>query len=162
MFQGATAFNQDIGNWNVSSCTSFSGFMNLKTTYSFLHTIYDGWINYKLQPNRTISFNTINYSASAAEGKALLERTSFSASIIDIQDNGGNFQISGSSVAEGLSSGNKITISGSGNPVLDKAHAILDILDVNTFTVNVPFTASAAQGEVITGYGWSITDGDPV
>jgi len=136
--------------------------MNLKTTYSYLHTIYDGWINYKLQPRVTASFNTINYSASAAEGKALLERTSFSASIIDIQDNGGNFQISGSSVAEGLSSGNKITISGSGNPVLDKAHAILDILDVNTFTVNVPFTASAAQGEVITGYGWNITDGDPV
>jgi surface protein len=166
LFNNATAFNQDIGNWNVSNVTNFTNFMGGKTSVNYsatnLASIYNGWSSRTVKPNLTINFNTIDYSASAAEGKALLERTSFSASIIDIQDNGGNFQISGSSVAEGLSSGNKITISGTGNPVLDKAHAILDILDVNTFTVNVPFTASAAQGEVITGYGWNITDGDPV
>jgi surface protein len=83
MFQNATAFNQDIGNWNVSSCTNFNSFMSGKSAanYSYLHTIYDGWINNKLQPNQTITFNTIKYSGSAAEGRALLVRAYNTASI---------------------------------------------------------------------------------
>jgi hypothetical protein len=92
----------------------------------------------------------------------LLERPHITASITNIQDNSGNFQITANSIVSGLSVGNRVTISGSGNPVLDKAHAILNILDINTFVVNVPFTASAIQGEVITGYGWTMITGSQI
>jgi surface protein len=163
MFRFNTAFNQDIGSWNVSSCTNFTNFMDGKSTEydpEKMDSIFNNWPNYKLTPNLTgVNFGSINYTSDGVEGKALLERPHITASISNIQESASLFQIQATSIADGLSAGNRITISGSGNPVLDKAHAILQVLDINTFTVDVPFTASAIQGEVITGYGWTMITG---
>jgi surface protein len=168
MFQNAIAFNQDIGSWNVGNVTSFNGyfggFMQGKSSanYSYLHTIYDGWINYKLQPNRTIDFSTINYSASAAEGKALLERTYNTASIIGSNEDAGQLAIT-CSVNHNVVAGNKIFISGSTNPGINGVQIVLSTGSATTLTLEgIPPAPLATDGEVITGYGWNITDGNPV
>jgi surface protein len=168
MFRNAIAFNQDIGSWNVGNVTSFDGywggFMQGKSSanYSYLHTIYDGWINNKLQPNRTINFSTINYSASAAEGKALLERTYNTASIIGSNEDAGQLAIT-CSVNHNVVAGNKIFISGSTNPGINGVQIVLSTGSATTFTLEgIPPAPLATDGEVITGYGWNITDGNPV
>jgi surface protein len=168
MFRNAIAFNQDIGSWNVGNVTSFDGyfggFMQGKSSanYSYLHTIYDGWINNKLQPNRTINFSTINYSASAAEGKALLERTYNTASIIGSNEDAGQLAIT-CSVNHNVVAGNKIFISGSTNPGINGVQIVFSTGSATTLTLEgIPPAPLATDGEVITGYGWNITDGNPV
>jgi surface protein len=84
MFYAAGAFNQDIGNWNVSKVTTFNFFMYVGG-YSYLHTIYDGWIQNRLQPQRFWRA-AAKYSGSAAEGRALLSRPYVTQSIVNIQD----------------------------------------------------------------------------
>jgi len=164
MFNGATAFNQDIGSWNVSKVTNFTNFMFGKTSanYSYLHTIYDGWINNKLQPNQTITFNTINYSASAAEGRALLARTYNTSSIIGSNDDAGQLAIT-CSANHNVVPGNKIFISGSTNPSINGVQIVFATGSSTTLTLTgIPPAPLASDGEIITGYGWSITDGGVV
>jgi hypothetical protein len=171
MFSNATAFNQDIGSWNVSSCTSFNNFMAGKTSanYSFLHTIYDGWINYKLQPRVTASFNTINYSASAAEGKALLERPYVTQSVVNIQDSSSFINIVTQN-AHNLTPNNKVfiyNVSGSISGSINGLRTVLSTGSATEFTLsgsvfNPADIYDMGTGLVITGYGWNITDGDPV
>ena len=164
MFNGATAFNQNIGSWDVGKVTDFSSFMSGKSSadYSYLHTIYDGWINNKLQPNRTINFSTINYSSSAVEGKALLERTYNTASIIGSNDDTGQIAIT-CSANHNVVAGNKIFISGSSYPGINGVQIVFATGSATTLTITgVPYDPSATNGLVITGYGWNITDGNPV
>ncbi len=160
-FQRATAFNRDIGNWNVGKVTNFSNFMESKTTYSFLHTIYDGWINNKLQPQRTITFNTIKYSGSAAEGRALLSRTYNTASITGYSNDGGNMAIT-CSVNHNVIVGNKIFISGSSFAGINGVQTVLVAGSPTTLTLNTIYDPTATGGTAITGYGWSIADGGVV
>jgi hypothetical protein len=50
------AFNQDIGNWNVSKVTIFGIFMLGKSTEydpNYMDSIFNNWPNYKLKPNLT-------------------------------------------------------------------------------------------------------------
>jgi surface protein len=161
MFYSATAFNQDIGSWNVSSCTNFGGFMNTKTTYSYLHTIYNGWINYKLQPQRSIDFSTIKYSGSAAEGRALLTRTYNTASITGYSNDGGFTAIT-CSVSHSVIVGNKVFISGSSYSAINGVQTVLVAGSPTTLTLNTIYDPTATGGTAITGYGWSITDGGVV
>jgi surface protein len=160
-FQRATAFNRDIGNWNVGKVTNFSNFMESKTTYSFLHTIYDGWINNKLQPQRTITFNTIKYSGSAAEGRALLSRTYNTASITGYSNDGGNMAIT-CSVNHNVIVGNKIFMSGSSFAGINGVQTVAVVGSPTTLTLNTIYDPTATGGTAITGYGWSITDGGVV
>jgi len=77
MFNGATAFNQNIGSWNVANVTSFSNFMGTKTDLTFsttnLDAIYNGWTT--VQSSITISFGTAKYSAAGVAGRAFLTGT---------------------------------------------------------------------------------------
>jgi len=75
-FNAATTFNQDIGGWNVSGVTDFNGFMvnktNLNYSASNLDSIYNGWSSQSVQPNITITFGTIKYTAGGQAGKDIL------------------------------------------------------------------------------------------
>jgi surface protein len=169
MFENCTAFNQDIGNWNVGNVTSFGGTFLNTSTYSYLHTIYDGWINNKLQPNRTIGFGTNNYSASAAEGKALLERPYVTQSVVNIQDSSSFINIVTQN-AHNLTPNNKVfiyNVSGSISGSINGLKTVLSTGSATEFTLsgsvfNPADIYDMGTGEVITGYGWNITDGDPV
>jgi len=76
MFQQATSFNQPIGNWDVSNVNGFLSFMAGKTDTDYsstnLDAIYNGWSQLTLQPNLTITFNTIKYTSAGQAGKDIL------------------------------------------------------------------------------------------
>ena len=76
MFSGATAFNQNIGAWNISNVTNFLNFMAFKTNLNYsstnLNSIYNGWSLLSVQPNITINFGTIKYTAGGSAGKLVL------------------------------------------------------------------------------------------
>ena len=77
MLSGATAFNQDISSWNIVNLIGAGGFMNGKTdadySASYLDAIYNTWSTLIVQPNVTIDFGTIKYTASGSAGKAILQ-----------------------------------------------------------------------------------------
>jgi surface protein len=76
MFNSATAFNQDIGGWNVSKVTLITNFMASKTAANYsatnLDSIYNGWSSRPVNPNLSISFGSIKYTASGQAGKDVL------------------------------------------------------------------------------------------
>jgi surface protein len=76
MFSIASAFNQNIGSWNISNVTNFSNFMQGKTFTNYssanLDAIYNGWSLLSVQPNLTIDFGTIKYTAGASAGRLVL------------------------------------------------------------------------------------------
>jgi surface protein len=87
MFQNATAFNQDIGSWNVGGVTNFTNFMAGKGAANYsaanLDSIYNGWSQLNVQPNITITFNTIRYTAAGQAGKDILTGAPNNWSITD-------------------------------------------------------------------------------
>jgi surface protein len=76
MFQSATAFNQNIGSWNVSNVTNFTAFMFFKTDLDYsaanLDSIYNTWSTLTLQPSLNITFGTIKYTSGGSAGRAIL------------------------------------------------------------------------------------------
>jgi surface protein len=76
MFDRATNFNQDISDWNIANVTNFSTFMNGKTNLNYsaanLDLIYNKWSLQSVNPNLSISFGTIKYTASGQSGKNVL------------------------------------------------------------------------------------------
>jgi hypothetical protein len=72
-----SGFNQNIGSWNVSNVANFDSFMASKTSTDYsstnLDAIYNGWSQLTtLQPNLTITFNTIKYTSAGQAGKDIL------------------------------------------------------------------------------------------
>jgi surface protein len=160
MFWDNNQFKQDIGNWNVGKVTSFFNFITYGG-YPYLHSIYDGWINNKLQPRVTASFSTSKYSGSAAEGRALLTRTYNTASITGYSNDGGFMAIT-CSVNHNVIVGNKIFMSGSSFAGINGVQTVLVAGSPTTLTLNTIYDPTATGGTAITGYGWSITDGGVV
>jgi surface protein len=170
MFRGAGSFNQDVSTWNVGKVTSFLRFIE-NASYSYLTNIYsdNGWIRNKLQPRVTASFGTANYSASAAEGKALLERPYVTQSVVNIQDSSSFINIVTQN-AHNLTPNNKVfiyNVSGSISGSINGLKTVLSTGSATEFTLsgsvfNPADIYDMGTGQVITGYGWSITDGNPV
>jgi hypothetical protein len=79
MFSGATAFDQNIGNWDVANVQSFTNFMKFKTDATFsttnLNAIYNGWSTQAVQPGLDITFGTAKYTAAATAGRLVLTGT---------------------------------------------------------------------------------------
>jgi surface protein len=76
LFRSATAFNQDIGGWNVSNVTNFLDFMRFKTNANYsatnLNSIYNNWSLLTLNPNLNINFGTIKYTLAGQAGRNIL------------------------------------------------------------------------------------------
>ena len=72
----ATAFNQDISYLNVTKMNNGIDFMTGKTAANYsaanLNAIYNTWSGLSLQPNVTIHFGTIKYTAGGSAGRAIL------------------------------------------------------------------------------------------
>jgi surface protein len=87
MFSNTTAFNQDIGSWDVSNVTSISNFMSGKSAANFsaanLDSIYNGWSSRPVKPNLSISFGTIKFTAAGVAGKAVLTAAPNNWTIVD-------------------------------------------------------------------------------
>ena len=76
MFQSATAFNQNIGSWNVSNVINFLNFMSTKTNLTFsttnLDAIYVGWASRPVKPSITISFGSAKRTAASTTARGVL------------------------------------------------------------------------------------------
>jgi surface protein len=87
MFQNATAFNQDIGSWDIRNVTDFIDFMQGKTFTNYssanLDSIYNVWSTLAVQPNINIDFGTIKYTAGASAGRLVLTSAPKNWIIID-------------------------------------------------------------------------------
>lgn len=87
MFQNAIAFNQNISTWDISNVTGFSNFMTGKSdsNYSsaYLDAIYNTWSTLTVQPNLTVDFGTIKYTASGQAGKNILTGAPYNWIITD-------------------------------------------------------------------------------
>jgi surface protein len=66
MFQNATAFDQNLGSWDVANVTNFLQFMLYAAN---LDAIYNTWSLLSLQYTLTIDFGTIKYTAAGQIGK---------------------------------------------------------------------------------------------
>jgi surface protein len=76
MFANANNFNQNIGSWNISNVNDFANFMLGKTNLNYsstnLNSIYNNWSLLSVQPNLTINFGTIKYTAGGSAGRLIL------------------------------------------------------------------------------------------
>ena len=87
MFNNASAFNQNIGDWDVNNVTNFLNFMADKTAANYsaanLNSIYNGWSSRTVQPNIEINFGTIKYTSAGQAGKDILTGASNNWTITD-------------------------------------------------------------------------------
>ena len=165
MFNNAFAFNQNIGNWNVSNVTNFSSFMAGKTAANYsaanLDAIYNGWINNLLNVNLSISFGTIKYTQASLQGKALLTRTNTSLTVSGVVNNGSGLIRITTSTAHGMVTGNKVFISAVTGTT--EANGLWTVTLVNSTQVDLQGStfsnAYISGGAFRTGYGWTIADG---
>jgi surface protein len=156
-------FNQPIGGWNVSKVTTFGLWFYGKTVYSYVHTLYEGWINNKLQPNVSMSVGSIKYTASvdAIAGRALMTRPYITGTITGYSMDGPHTGIT-CSVSHNVVAGNKITISGSSFSGYNKAVNVVSTSSATTLTIDEAYDPTATGGTLFSGYNWNLTDGGPV
>ena len=87
MFTSATAFDQNVGSWNVEAVTNIVFFMSGKTAANYsaanLDAIYNGWSTQSVQPNLTISFGSIKYTAAGQTGRDTLDNAPNNWTITD-------------------------------------------------------------------------------
>ena len=87
LFKSATAFDQNIGAWNIEAVTNIVFFMTSKTAANYsaanLDAIYNGWSTQSVQPNLTISFGSIKYTAAGQTGRDTLDNAPNNWTITD-------------------------------------------------------------------------------
>ena len=78
MFRSATAFNQSLNSWQVQKLSDITNFMDGKTAADYdsskLAAIYTSWSAYTfVNTGLSINFGSIEYDASGAAGRLVLE-----------------------------------------------------------------------------------------
>ena len=74
MFNGATAFNQDLSSWDTSSVNDMAGmFLNVTLSTANYDSILDSWSKQVVQSNVTFSGGNSKYCDLGEAGKAILE-----------------------------------------------------------------------------------------
>ena len=86
-FQGASLFDQNIGDLNISNVTNFTNFMFGKTFSDFSAANYDalliGWASQTVQPNLSINFGTIKRTSASDAAKLVLTSAPNNWTIVD-------------------------------------------------------------------------------
>jgi surface protein len=165
MFQSAPAFNQNIGNWNVSLVTNFTSFMAGKTFLNYSTANYDsllnGWTNRTFAlPELTLDFGTIRRSANGTEARELMTRPNVTVNVTNAINNGSGL-IRVTATAHGMSTGNKVFISGVVGAIEANGGFNVTVIDLNTIDLqsSVFVNTYVSGGTVRTGWGHTVNDG---
>ena len=165
MFSGATNFNQNIGSWNVFSVTNFANFMAGKTFSNYSATNYDailnGWTNRAFAVTGLVfNFNTIRRSLSGTEGRELMIRPNVTVNITNAINNGSGL-IRVTATAHGMSTGNKVFISGIVGTTGANGGWNVTVIDANTIDLqgSTFVNTYVSGGTVRTGWGHTVNDG---
>ena len=76
MFSGATSFDQNLGNWNVSNVYSFYDvFNNAALSITNYNSTLNGWANLNVQSNQEIGCRGLVYSPNGLTGRNTLSNT---------------------------------------------------------------------------------------
>ena len=71
-----TAFNQNIGGWNVSNVTNMTRILrDSNLSVENLTAIYENWSQLNLQQNVSFSAGTTKYNSSGQTGRDILVNT---------------------------------------------------------------------------------------
>ena len=188
MFYNANNFNQNISNWNVSQVNNFVDFMGNQTQLTFsttnLDAIFNGWINYKVKTDQSISFGSAKYTSDGLESLALLTRIAWYYGLYTIEsvtNNGvGLIRITGfysyvsgfqynpetetdESVYSLPYTNMKIFIEGVTGTTEANGVWAITVIDTTTGTVDLigsTFSNTYVSGGLIfTGYGWTVGTG---
>lgn len=165
MFNGSTGFNKNIGNWNVGLGTTFTSFMANKSALNYseenLDNIYNGWVKYKLQPSRSISFGSIKRTTNSNNSKSLLTRPNVLLTISNIINNGDDLIRVTTTTPHSRITGDMVFIENVIGTI--EANGLWSITYVDDFTVDLENSIFVNEfitsGQLRTGYGWTIIDG---
>jgi surface protein len=165
MFSKATAFNQNIGNWNVSLVTNFTSFMAGKTFLNYSTANYDsllnGWTNRTFAlPELTLDFGTIRRSLSGTEARELMTIPNVTVNVTNAINNGSGL-IRVTATSHGMSTGNKVFISGVVGTTGANGGWNVTVIDANTIDLqgSTFVNTYVSGGTVRTGWGHTVNDG---
>jgi hypothetical protein len=165
MFQFTDSFNQNIGNWNVSLVTNFVKFMTGKNDLNYSTANYDsilnGWTNKTFAlPALILEFGTIKRSSNGTEARELMTRPNVTVNVTNAINNGSGL-IRVTATAHGMSTGNKVFISGIVGTIGANGGWNVTVIDVNTIDLQGSTFVNTyiSGGTVRTGWGHIVNDG---
>lgn len=163
MLANATAFDQNLGAWTLTECISFDGFMSGKTPSTFstanLDAIYIGWTNKYMPMSRNMSFGTAKYSSAATASRALLAAAYAPITVSNATNNGGLIRITTGS-NHGKVTGDKVLIYGVTGVPADGGWIITKISNTVIDLQGSTFSgAYTGLGTLHKGYAFTLTDG---
>jgi surface protein len=149
MFNGCTAFNQDIGSWNTANVTAMNGMFNGATAFN---QDISGWDIRKVTTMATMfsgnNWGTANYDAALEDWADLADTdltigttANTSQAITAFAQQGANTRVT--SNGHGLVAGSRVNISGT-----TSYNGDFNVLSptANTFDIAVTFVANDATG----------------
>jgi len=161
----ATTFNQRLGHLNVSQSLNFVDFMIGKSSTNYSAENYDGILNGWTERSfaatgLTFDFGTIKRSAAGTEGRALMTRASATVNVTNAVNNGSGL-IRITAEVHGLTTLNKVFISGVLGTVESNKGWVVTVIDANTLDLQGSEFVNdyISSGTVRTGWGHTIIDG---
>jgi hypothetical protein len=73
MFRNNPAFNQPLGNWNISGVSVFTNFLqNTSVNSTNYNNLLIGWASRPVKPNISVNMGSVQYNAIAAGARSIL------------------------------------------------------------------------------------------